>query len=383
MLARIAHRVRAAAAAARAVRGAAGGGRLSLGQPEESSVVVRRRRGGIASWARGWVAAHPAADRRDPPTTRGLASKAGKSKGKKKRGRNANAPPLKEAMRALLKKVHPDLFRDKPELAGAAETNDESLKVIQGILDAVTKSKSTPERGNKRLKFYVRDESVPGGVRLVPFALKTTGGDCRNLVARQLETLFEDVGVPSEFRWEAGDWENFPESVANARDWSPPRDWTPPPTAPAPSPSTSSADAKVYSAAAAAADAEEREHAAKVKAALKMNEVLFETLAAVPWIPENAEGNERLGAIVHAVIPRLEKGGWRLPRASLEAIWRGERDEDKVIDGGDAASALALAAILRLSRNFERALGAPETPRAEFWPPAPKDFPPEESGGAS
>ena len=54
-----------------------------------------------------------------------------------------------------------------------------------------------------------------------------------------------------------------------------------------------------------------------------------------------------------------------------------------MIDGGDAASALALAAILRLSRNFERALGAPETPRAEFWPPAPKDFPPEESGGAS
>ena len=73
---------------------------------------------------------------------------------------------------------------------------------------------------------------------------------------------------------------------------------------------------------------------------------------------------------------------WR-EKSRREAIWRGERDEDKVIDGGDAASALALAAILRLSRNFERALGAPETPRAEFWPPAPKDFPPEESGGAS
>ena len=34
---------------------------------------------------------------------------------------------------------------------------------------------------------------------------KTTGGDCRNLVAKQLATLFAAVGVPSEFQWGEGD----------------------------------------------------------------------------------------------------------------------------------------------------------------------------------
>ena len=85
---------------------------------------------------------------------------------------------------------------------------------------AVTKSKSIPNAGIKRLKFYIRDEAASdgSGVRLVPFKFKTTGGDCRNLVASQLKQLFVDVGVPPEFRWEAGDWENDPDNAENAQN---------------------------------------------------------------------------------------------------------------------------------------------------------------------
>ena len=40
------------------------------------------------------------------------------------------------------------------------------------------------------------------GVTVVPFTLKTTGGDCRNLVKQQLSQLFKDMGIAPDFRWE-------------------------------------------------------------------------------------------------------------------------------------------------------------------------------------
>jgi len=73
---------------------------------------------------------------------------------------------------------------------------------LAGVLDSVTKSKEMPNAGFQRLKFYIRDDAAPEGVTMVPFTLKTTGGDCRNLVARQLSQLFKDVGIAPDFRWE-------------------------------------------------------------------------------------------------------------------------------------------------------------------------------------
>ena len=66
--------------------------------------------------------------------------------------------------------------------------NEDTLAYLQGILDAITKSKELPPSGVKRLQFYVK---TPGGdsdaeLSAVPFTFKTAGGDCRNLVQRQL-----------------------------------------------------------------------------------------------------------------------------------------------------------------------------------------------------
>lgn len=36
--------------------------------------------------------------------------------------------------------------------------------------------------------------------------LRTTGGDCRNLVQRSLEGFFRDCGLPEKFEWAASDW---------------------------------------------------------------------------------------------------------------------------------------------------------------------------------
>ena len=122
-------------------------------------------------------------------------------------------PALKDAMRKLVRVVHPDLFASGPP--GASAVNDESLKTIQGVLDAVTKSRQIPDAGIKRLRFYVKDSGTPEGVRVVPFTFKTTGGDCRNLVKKQLSLLFSEVGIPPEFKWGADDWTHDPESAEN------------------------------------------------------------------------------------------------------------------------------------------------------------------------
>ena len=101
-----------------------------------------------------------------------------------------------------------------------------------------------------------------------------------------------------------------------------------------------------------------------------MNDKLFEAIAAVPWIPEPI-GDDRVRAINDEIVPRLEKEGWRVSRDVIERIWRGERDDASVMDGVDAASGLALSAIVRHSRNFDRAYGKPNKPRVNFYPKPP------------
>ena len=102
-------------------------------------------------------------------------------------------------------------------------------------------------------------------------------------------------------------------------------------------------------------------------AALKINDRLFEAIAAVPWIPE-PHGDDRVRAINEEIVPRLAKEGWALDRRVLERIWRGERDDAAVMDGVDAASGLALQAIVKHARAFDRAYGKPARERANFYP---------------
>ena len=89
------------------------------------------------------------------------------------------------------------------------------------MLDSVTRDKTTPNAGIKRLKFFVHDDESPEGVRVVPFSFKTTGGDCRNLVARQLRDVMAKVGVPGDFRWDPGDWDVRDSSGYVARSHNP------------------------------------------------------------------------------------------------------------------------------------------------------------------
>ena len=286
----------------------------------------------------------PARNRASKPATE--AARPNKSKGQSSA---ESSVPLKDAMAKLVAKVHPDLFASGP--AGAGETNDESLKAIQTVLDSVTRDKTTPNAGIKRLKFFVHDDESPEGVRVVPFSFKTTGGDCRNLVARQLQDVMAKVGVPGDFRWDPGDWDVRDSSGYVARSHNP---W-------------SNVKGVDYSNSNSGDDAAGGRKRGDLVAALKINDRLFEAIAAVPWIPE-PQGDDRVRAINEEIVPRLAKEGWALDRRVLERIWRGERDDASVMDGVDAASGLALQAIVKHARAFDRAYGKPARERANFYP---------------
>lgn len=336
----------------------------------------------VQPWSTPPVVPVPGTPPAPPCSSRGFAAKVKGNRSKSARPnraskpqgapRSADAPPLRDAMRALVRKVHPDLFASGP--AGASEVNDDSLKTIQGVLDAVTKSKSIPDAGIKRLRFYVRDESAPEGTRVVPFTFKTTGGDCRNLVARQLTQLFDAVGVPSAFKWEPGDWEHSPKSAENASNRGDVAEgWNLYPVARGHETDkrTTSAAASSSSSTSSSSSSSSRTNGARrggaLMGALKINDKLFEAIAAVPWIPE-PQGDDRVRAINAEIVPRLAKEGWDVSRENIERIWRGERYDAAVMEGLDAASGLALGAIIRHARNFDRVYGTPAKPRVRFYP---------------
>lgn len=291
---------------------------------------------------------------------------------------DSDGPALREVFKRFVLRVHPDLFASGP--AGTAEVNNDSLKVLQGLLDAVTKSKRIPNAGINRLKFFVRDDDAPEGVRVVQMKFKTTGGDCRNLVASQLKQLFEEVGVPPKFRWKEGDWENDPDAAINAS--------TREDSAPSP-PSSTNFQPEETETTAGGSEAGRggvgrgritQKRRKNLMGALKVNDQLFEAIAAVPWVPEPI-GDDRVRAVINEIIPKLVKQGWKVDVSrgtdsaewtAVDKIWRGERDESVVMDGVDVASGLALSAIIKHARNFDRELGKPVTERLNFNPEEPK-----------
>ena len=97
-------------------------------------------------------------------------------------------------------------------------------------------------------------------------------------------------------------------------------------------------------------------------AAIKVLDPLFEGIAAVAWLrdaSENADEGERKRLVMYEAIPHLVREGWNLKGETMEAIWRGERDEKILLDGLDGGSALAVLSILKHAKNLDRLYGPP------------------------
>ena len=264
---------------------------------------------------------------------------------------------LKQSMTALVRLVHPDVLASThPELSKA---NAEALAHLQGTLDHVRRARELPGAKVRRLTFYVRDAGAAESaddVRAVPFTLRTTGGDCRNVVRRDLGSLFASVGIEREFEWDDGDWRTTRTAEEEAEERrrrneyaETSREYGEPEVAQAYREQTG---ARVST----------REQSKDVHEAIKVLDPLFEGIAAVAWLrdaSENADEGERKRLVMYEAIPHLVREGWNLKGETMEAIWRGERDEKILLDGLDGGSALAVLSILKHAKNLDRLYGPP------------------------
>jgi len=118
-------------------------------------------------------------------------------------GDAAAHPPLQHTLRKFYLKVHPDLFTHYPT---QKHVNQESFSRFQAFLDDVRDKNTAPPRaGLHAYRFYLKTKD-DGLFQEVALELRTTGGDCRNVVQRSLEGFFTQCGLPEKFIWAEGDW---------------------------------------------------------------------------------------------------------------------------------------------------------------------------------
>jgi hypothetical protein len=113
-----------------------------------------------------------------------------------------NVPLLKDTMRKLYMRTHPDLFGQYPT---QQQINEESYKELLGILDSIEKNNEFPSAKKLQLPFYLKTP-VEGQFKKVSLNLRTTGGACNTLVEAALGTFFTECGLPAVFRWQEGSW---------------------------------------------------------------------------------------------------------------------------------------------------------------------------------
>lgn len=122
---------------------------------------------------------------------------------------SAAAPPLSKVMRLFVARVHPDKFGAYPK---EQQVNEQSLSELTGFLSNVSNPEERFAPAQKiSMEFYIYGSDDGGGggnpLNKIDFKLRTTGGDCKRLVQRQLTELFQTAGVPKpDFTWDEKFW---------------------------------------------------------------------------------------------------------------------------------------------------------------------------------
>ncbi|RHY46693.1 hypothetical protein DYB30_010098, partial [Aphanomyces astaci] len=243
-------------------------------------------------------------------------------------------PPIKETLRKLYLRTHPDLFGQFPK---EQHTNTESYKELMGILDAIANIRGEfPPAKTLSLPFYLTTGTA-GQFKNVTLNLKTTGGACSTLMETQLGKFFEECGWEPLFEWNKGSWgltttAVLPPDDTYERDEAVPQRAPQPEVAPAfrEQPKASQPDES------------------KMEVLLReLNDVL-EVIAAVPYFAHEEEGdykdiyelytNEDENS-VNGLKEIERRGGYNII-PSTHMIWEGERDAAVLIQGLDMDSAL-------------------------------------------
>jgi hypothetical protein len=267
-------------------------------------------------------------------------------------------PPLKETLRKLFLRTHPDLFGQFPV---EQASNTESYKELMGILDAISNTRGEyPPARTLQLPFFLTTDS-PGKFKKVTLKLKTTGGHCHTLVETQLGHFFQECGWSPVFSWEKGSWglttkaqvnsnEEFDEVEREGR-WSD--------------------DEKVDVVAPAYQEfiRTPLEKVATIENVLEELNDIFEIIAAVPYLA-HSEDRDHVEMYEHLTKPEdketghingiteIEKrGGYKLEGA-IHRIWEGERDIQNLSKGLDVDSSLIVQRILMHTLAHEKKVEA-------------------------
>ncbi|RLN56434.1 hypothetical protein BBJ29_007974, partial [Phytophthora kernoviae] len=270
---------------------------------------------------------------------------------KMKTKKGGKVPMLKDTLRKLYLRTHPDLFGRYPTQQSA---NEESYKELLGILDAIEKHNEFPPAKTLVLPFYLKTP-VEGEFKEVDLRLRTTGGACNTLVEEALGQFFGECGLPQAFQWGEGSWgkavgkevvensnlgfdkeaealekQRKEEEAAAKREEQLRR------SAPAYSP----------------VDSTPAEDASVERVLNELNEV-FEIIAAVPLMDEEEYGELREHFEKGRGLDEIDERGYSIKEGTYK-IWKGERDLNVVTKGVDADSALILQRILMHTLNIEK-----------------------------
>jgi len=271
---------------------------------------------------------------------------------RKMKSKGGKVPALKDTLRKLYLRTHPDLFGRYPEQQRA---NEESYKELLGILDAIEKHNEFPPAKTLVLPFFLKTP-VEGEFKEVDLQLRTTGGACNTLVEEALGRFFGDCGLPQAFQWGEGSWgkavgkeavensnlgfDKEEEAREKARKEAAQREEQLRRSAPAYNPVDRRAP---------------EDHSIETK----LNELddTLQLIAAMPYLDE--EDEQQRAIKVHfeqgSGLDDLDAQGYTV-NAGVLKMWQGERDLNTLVKGADADSAILLQRILMHALDIERQL---------------------------
>ncbi|OWZ12611.1 putative mitochondrial protein [Phytophthora megakarya] len=274
---------------------------------------------------------------------------------KMKSQKGGKVPMLKDTLRKLYMRTHPDLFGRYPEQQRA---NEESYKELLGILDAIEKHNEFPPAKTLVLPFFLKTP-VEGEFKEVDLQLRTTGGACNTLVEEALGQFFGECGLPQAFQWGEGSWgkavgkdavensnlgfdkeEEAREKARKEAEAATKREEQIKQSAPAFNPVDRSAP---------------EDHSIE-KVLNEMDDTL-QLIAAMPFLDE--EDEQQRAIKVHfeqgSGLDDLDAQGYTV-KAGVIQMWQGERELNAVIKGVDADSAIILQRILMHTLEIEKQL---------------------------
>ncbi|CAH0515839.1 unnamed protein product [Peronospora belbahrii] len=270
---------------------------------------------------------------------------------KMKNKKDSKVPMLKDTLRKLYMRTHPDLFGRYPE---QQRTNEESYKELLGILDAIEKHNAFPPAKRLVLPFYLKT-AVEGEFKEVDLQLRMTGGACNTLVEEALGRFFGECGLPQAFTWGEGSWGKVvgKNAVENSNlgfekeqedckeaEMAVKREEQLRQSAPAYNPVDRSAP-----------------DGHSIEKVLTDLDDTLQLIAAIPYLDEEEEQQRaiKLHFEQGGGLDDLDAQGYTV-KARVLMMWQGERDLDTLIKSVDVDSALIVQRVLMHTLEIEKKL---------------------------